>query len=799
MAAIRALSPIAAVRCCNCHFALLNAFTSLAGVSVRPALKPSATKLSPRHLAQSRTFISCSPWRSELVQQDDQHSILEESQQTLKDEQSKEKESNPEPESLVPWYLQVDPPQRPFKPLSERQRLPELPPNPPPLLQPMLEYISLDLGLDDLLIFDLRKIDPPPALGKNLLMVLGTARSEKHLHVSADRFCRWLRTTHKLSPYADGLLGRGELKLKMRRKARRARLLSSVGSAETSTTDDGLRTGWVCVNVGTIDDGGVTVEEIAEPEGFVGFGGQVAGAKVVIQMLTEEKREELELEELWRGMLTRQERKEARRLTSQDEGLLDEDSPHWKDSSPSHEAQKGEPGVLNQEVGRTSSFLKGLKSDSPSFSATSPTKLSISHSRQIRGFHSHPTSFTSEIDSQKNIEYEGLDSSNNAPRIQTPLETAGPGSLNAPAASFCQPKYQAQESENTAKFFSLQALLKHLETLPREDAVMALGSGIDDYASTTFLKSFYQAFPLFPDVRHWESRLSLIWYALKLGHEKYGKSDLLRLFDEMQASVIDIPSETYVMVFKMLLTRRGQMSKYKHRFGLSVEAIKHALKVLEDMHFRGHNIMTEEIRTELMVAAIFKSYRTRVRALETTGLENSDASQRLMEVLIQHTPGPGSIFLNVESHIRILHAYADDRRAATVVVDQTERSSPKTGTKLYYRRSGSNWVGFWKYWHGIAGSMQRRPKELYLLMFHCVAEAGHQADCMKALREWVPQMRREEPVVDLDANIAEAIIKCLQVAEPDAAIEAREGRNESAEWVKLWRRCELQLSPLSLD
>lgn len=795
MAALRVFSHISDVRCSNCHFTFLNAFTSLAGVSVRPALKPRATKLSPRHIAQRRTFKTLYSWRSEHVHHEDWHSILEESQESLQDEQSREKESNPETDSSIPWYLQVDPPQRPSRPLSERQRLPELPIDPPPLLQPMVEYISLDLGLDDLLIFDLRKIDPPPALGTNLLMVLGTARSEKHLHVSADRFCRWLRTTHKLSPFADGLLGRGELKLKLRRKARRARLLSSVGSAETSTADDGLRSGWVCVNVGMIDDGGATVEENTESEGFVGFGGQVAGARVVIQMLTEEKREELELEELWRGMLARQERREARRLTNQDEGLLDEDSQHGKDSFLNHDAQKDEQGVLNQEVGRTSSFLTSLKSDASSFSTTSLTRLSTLHSRQVRGFHSHPISFMSELDSLENSDYERLDSSRNALRVQTPLETAGPSSLNAPQAQFYQPKDQVQEPDNTANYISLQALLKHLEDLPREDAVMALGSGIDDYTSTTFLKSFYQAFPLFPDVRHWESCLSLVCYALKLGHEKYGKADLLRLYDEMQASVIDLPSETYVMVFKMLLMRRGEMSTLKHQFGLSVATIKHALKVLEDMHFRGYNIMTEEICIELMVAAIFKSYRP-LPAVATTRPINSDAVQRLTEVLTQNTPGPGSIFANVESHIRILRAYADDRSSVAVVDGRTMRSPPKMGNKVYYQRSGSNWVEFWKYWHGIAGSMQRRPKQLYLLMFHCVAKAGQQAACVKTLREWVPQMSREEPAVDLDADIAQAIMECLQIAEPDAAIEAREGRNESAEWVKLWRRCEQQLNPL---
>ena len=75
--------------------------------------------------------------------------------------------------------------------------------------------------------------------------------------VAADRLCRWLRTEHKLSPYADGLLGRNELKLKMRRKAKRARLMSAVGAKATAETsiDDGIRTGWVCVNVGRVEGG----------------------------------------------------------------------------------------------------------------------------------------------------------------------------------------------------------------------------------------------------------------------------------------------------------------------------------------------------------------------------------------------------------------------------------------------------------------------------------------------------------------------------------------------------------------
>lgn len=154
-------------------------------------------------------------------------------------------------------------------------------------------------------------------------MVIGTARSEKHLHVSADRFCRWLRTTHKLTPYADGLLGRGELRLKLKRKNRRTRMLNSVGASDSSNTDDGIRTGWVCVNVGMIEDGQPipSRDRDLKDDGYVGFGGEISGVKVVIQMLTEEKREELDLETLWNQALARYTRRRDRIAEGQGEKI----------------------------------------------------------------------------------------------------------------------------------------------------------------------------------------------------------------------------------------------------------------------------------------------------------------------------------------------------------------------------------------------------------------------------------------------------------------------------------------------
>lgn len=83
--------------------------------------------------------------------------------------------------------------------------------------------------------------------------------------------------------------------------------MSKVGVSATSETDDGIRTGWVCINIGRVPAAeGVTSEENTETmEGIVGFGKRNDGVNLVVQMFTEEKRAEIDLESLWEDILSR--------------------------------------------------------------------------------------------------------------------------------------------------------------------------------------------------------------------------------------------------------------------------------------------------------------------------------------------------------------------------------------------------------------------------------------------------------------------------------------------------------------
>lgn len=715
-------------RCGNCRHEVLSVFAGFAGLSIQPARQLRRPRLPRPRPTLTRNFSISNVGRSDVVQQNESQG-----NEMVMYRPSGTPESPSEiPESIetpsIPWYLQVQGPQRIESSLSDRQRLPELPSNPPPLLQPILEYISVDIGLDHLSLFDLRKLNPPPALGANLLMVMGTARSEKHLHVSADRFCRWLRTTHKMKPYADGLIGRNELKLKMRRKARRARLLSSVGSSEDGNADDGIRTGWVCVNVGAIENAEEVLEEVEESNDFVGFGGQVEGVKLVVQMLTQEKREELDLEGLWGGTLARQERKEAR------------------------EAEKRiELGHLQpEEVGYTSSYANDLSAHISLSMVSSPRKLALnlsSHSRAL-----HTSARTHAIKNQEEAsEYEGITTSELEARIVMPNVTVAleDGSTRKPT-----------KFDESASLMTLKTLIRYLKGLPKEDAIDVLGQDSDDFDSTSFLQSFYSHVSPILGIKVLTHRIELVSYAVSIRHPGYTKKALIHLVYEAQRSVVDVPESLLWNAFYTLLTPDWEM-KLTSTIGdemtqlvLSIESLNLAIDLLDDMSLRGMDIVHEAVFSELLKALHRARYASDIDKWPSL---RKNAIWRLMRVMDKQGL-PANRLLNNAAILRDL-AVAED------------------------------WGEYWSHWRGMARRMQRRSTKLYTRMFRDVAESGHQSRCVEALSEWVPEMEREEPPVSLRGDLASAVIDCLRVADPRVEDQVRDHSNERGQWVRLWKRC----------
>ncbi|CAI6342297.1 unnamed protein product [Periconia digitata] len=261
----------------------------------------------------------------------------------------------------LPWYLQ----NRPAPAPQQAALIPDLPTNPPPLLATLLDYIANTAGLDDIQLLDLRHLDPPPALGNKLIMLICTARSEKHLHVSADRMCRWLRREHGLRANAAGLLGRNELKIKLRRKAKRMKMMANVGATESEgNIDDGIRTGWICCTIGKIEAHPLDTEIPGDNvEGFVGFSEVKPGVNVVIQMFTEEKRDETDLETLWGGVV----RTGARKDRVADEMLQEIQEVVQEVDAAQDREQYGEPDEVDHKL-----FGNSSATTEPAESASTP-------------------------------------------------------------------------------------------------------------------------------------------------------------------------------------------------------------------------------------------------------------------------------------------------------------------------------------------------------------------------------------------------------------------------------------------
>ncbi|KAG5953082.1 hypothetical protein E4U53_006949 [Claviceps sorghi] len=226
------------------------------------------------------------------------------SQQTAENPQEISENSSKDEKSTSsrPWFLEVEPPTHP--PSLHTPNLPEAPAESPALITPMIKYIFEDMGLDDISLMDLRDLDPPAALGPNLIMLFATARSERHLHVSSGRFVRWLKRNHRVDARADGLIGPGELKTKLRRLRKKAKLMGT-NTMILPGGDSGISTGWVCVNFSTNEALADETASFDESGRFSGFGAALSGTTVVIQCMTEARRNELDLETLWRGILKR--------------------------------------------------------------------------------------------------------------------------------------------------------------------------------------------------------------------------------------------------------------------------------------------------------------------------------------------------------------------------------------------------------------------------------------------------------------------------------------------------------------
>ena len=737
-----------ALSCNNCNYRVLADFAASASIQLRP-LKP--LRLLP--LPQRQTFraIARKAAESDINLLNSTDAAHDDRSETAIFSESLPPVPEPEPEAsdnltetYTPWYLQEHTAQvkQDQSPYAERQRIPDLPENPPPALRPILQHISTDLGLDDLSLLDLRHLDPPPALGSNLIMIIGTARSEKHLHVSADRHCRWLRSTYKMHPSADGLLGRNEMKLKLRRKARRSKMLRNVGASEGVEADEDLHTGWVCVNIGKVEPAASQLEmereQEQESQGFVGFGSRFEGVRLVVQMFTENKRAQFDLETLWGGVLRRRaakekegERETVTKVEASNSEEEDENKPQAIEVQGNHEEYHRIPAQGN---------LASLQ-----------RQLGLGN-QQVRAYHSHKAAFHA-----SEMEGRGLPDSFD-------LSTASESSIDPSEASLIHESTPNQ----TDSARSLQFLLQNLQSAPEHQAreMLQVEEPISAWSTprSPFMESFTNNFPPFPDASHWQSLIALALMRVKIF--ACNRRNLLQDLISVQQAGEHITRETYLEVL-------GTVAEAKS----DARTTAYIFEILDMMTYEGYSILDEDV-FHLLHKAIGRPY-----AHPSSFVSRNEESTANPTPEVNHSSEPGQSFEDKE---RVLATM--DHFLITFDSDASYYSLLESYANDRY------WPGFLSVWSSLPRRMRSRSRKMYNLFYETLANSGNKNLISDVLHDAISDMAVEEPPVEFDSEIAEQIASCVKVAVPDIEGSMENRKKPMGEWATIWGRCQRALS-----
>lgn len=681
----------------------------------------------------------------------------------------------------VPWYLKVDVPKHATLTPHDTP-LPDIPPNAPALLTPLVSFVADDLGLDDLTLLDLRALDPPAALGPDLLMLFGSARSERHLHVSADRLVRWLRK-HGIHANADGLLGRNELKIKLRRKARRAKLLGTSNMAQLEAAanggeaqvDDGISTQWVCLHAGTLgrsSEEGRAVDDEGRTSGFGSL--RSTGTTVVVQMFTEAKRKQLDLETLWSRTLERG----VKARTDAGEEL-----PEWAITAAN--AARAKRGG-NENGG-------GAEADIDDAFSARPTASSSSFGgRQSRFF---------STSARRLADLEQLD-----PNLDPNLDLDIVASLTQPwlGADDVAKMSTRLALDSAGKAQLQEQLIRYLDGLTSLDTINELGflpSGSRSLrtAASNFITASATCMRDVPPAETWALRARVHARALLFRHGSYDLAGLVELIREMQEGGLPVDRELCALLLRSLFTPQRDERQLE---GLSPEqqatreatllALKKetALSLLNTMYERGQETIARDVIVA-MIAPLAQS--------NSVVLANNQANEVYAKELEQNRAAAAAVGLPPDLDNGVPHFEAVNDVTIDVGVEQNEKGATGAGAAakaaydlqttleallhqadlpclddeqmtllLSSYADAEDWTRFWALWrmppqHGLP-----RSPALYTYVYKRMAKTGHKALCIDAVRRCFHEMMHEQVPVPPKGSVYTALKLCIKVADPGA-------------------------------
>ncbi|KAF8459586.1 hypothetical protein BGX38DRAFT_1138373 [Terfezia claveryi] len=643
-------------------------------------------------------------------------------------------------EQPIPWYLKDTYATRSSL-VPERAPLPPLPDNSPELLGEILEQLDAELGVTDMNIMDLRPLDPAPAIGRDIIMIFGNTRSERHLHNTANKICRWLRSAHGIRPYADGLIGRNAQKLINRRRIRRGKVTAS----QSGEVNEYVATEWVCVNTGY--------------EG------------IILQLFTPKRRGELNLEALWERKLDTN-KKNMEKLGS-GTGLQE------------RYENDGEE-VLNNLVEEMK-----VEEIEQSYIGTEPNPFRLSFpvrgvssfpSRPTRALHTSRRLNSLETTTHKSVTptYRKLPSTYQEFMHKVPLISADiqNGAYSTIERSFNTYYPGRSFSPSMKQAGILFAHVHHLQNIPSDVAAEALGITAFDTTSTPFLRSFFQEMPTAPGHIHYYAWLSLLIQGHIIKPTTYPESCFQKLLIQIKATGANVPLPFYTTVLETLATtpELRKIPESSSAYATTRETTRRMsvmVRILTDMSRSSANFVnTPEIYT-LIIRGLMSKDIEGIYRLAMEVCEIPDAAKRNRRAL-QNTR----------------ERYLPDRRIFLIerLMDQYKIKQDRPEWYINFLTAAavaSYWPAFWNRWNDVHYQSASRGREMYKLVLGLVSMSENQNEAVNTLRNLKYSMGREMPRVTLDVELARGFLAVMDVAEGGA------GRGViGVEYRTLKRQCE---------
>ncbi|KAL7267989.1 ATPase synthesis protein 25, mitochondrial [Rhizina undulata] len=764
-------------RCLSCSAAMLSAFASGCGAPIRLSV-PVVARRNLLFSQQKAGFITRRGIHSSLIRFNDAEKVP--TSEKLEDGEGKEvnvedevealrekaEESTTKEEEQVPWFLRVETPKPPSHPFAANQILPPFPENPPAALEPVLKRLSEELGILDLKILDIRPLDPPPAIGAETIMILGNARSERHLHVSADKICRWLRSEYKWAPYADGLVGRNELKLKNRRKRRRGKLgTTEVGGEE----DEESRVGWVCVNVGK--------------------------QGLIIQLFTPEKREEINLEELWEGALVRNERRKERERVRMKE--LEDKIAAGKAGEKRIEgaivAERVADDMVAEEVVTVVEAAEAIVTEDISKYETTgepqgniypstPTPYKPSQNVFQTSHFSKPQTRTCHTSARRlhpNTRITSPDPEA-AWYTNTPFKLEGlhraiaKGQIPHLMLDHVPPSWTPNtDPQSPSTNLLLRAHLNHFKK--REVGEKEIGNGPDDKTSTAFLKNFWSLMPEKPSPEQLKLGLEFYIHANKIPESGYKMEHVIAHFKTMVDSGMTINPEIYYLLLKAIAETPDFRLK-----GMTEGGDIRLTKMGEVLtHMRAnypYPSFTPEIAYCFLRALISTTAAPRIQYI---------ATKLCSEKLFRRGTAMDEVLMSPSPIVAKFGHYLLDHRV--VGLNDMVKSSGFNYEVMEYNKllivsysMASHWTAVWSQWKHVNYVQIRRDEEMYSLFVGLLVLGDNQREASKGVKHLWDDMKQEIPPVELTPGLARGFWRLISIAE----------RGEtSAEFVEVKRKC----------